>query len=755
MILNQTKMRLRTLILVSSGLLAAACAKTSFEENVPQEEGSISIQLAPEIEVKSETKAMAGGPDKNEFKIEIYKYTSSDLVRLYRDSYANTVGQKIKLNSAPYKIHARHGDSLAAGFNSIYYAGQAIVNVRPQTDESVTIEAKMANVKVAVEYGDNLKYDWPEYYVKVKSTTPCGRKRNLQFSQNEKRAGYLPHGNFVVELYVKIGEEWKYYHSPQMEALPNDFITFKVNTEKAESDAVLTARIDRDLEVIEKSLMMSSDWLPKDAPAIVQKDGNGADFGNQTFTIIEANNSRRSDLKADINVPGRIKNCWLEVTSDYLAGLGVPSRVDLAGDLEPSVEQALKSVGLKWMKGMSGQRLAYVDFSGITAWLDQQPCGANLFNATFSLDVIDQRQAAGQTQSEPVKFVQGKPTFEFYDIPSYNCWAWQIKNISTYITAGNPEVLVLEYKKSSENDSAWKVLDPIDNDPGNTAKIYNLLKTAPGTTYNFRLTYNGNPLTRVTKSATTEVAAQVGNNSFEQHTYESFKTTKKLVINYGSEYVTWYQPFRSGEPDKWWAVNSSATLDANITPEYVTYKCFPTVSFTSGAHSGSRAVIVASIAIDDYGSEVKSGNAKTGKLFIGTADNSSELKGTQTSSGHSFSSRPASMSFWYKLSSHNSDPFSAEIQIMDAGGAKIASGMRNDISASTSAWTKVTIPLTYTTQTKKAAKIYIIFNSSATNSTASRKTSFTRLNSSGSEVGSGNIHAGNVVWIDDVELIYE
>jgi hypothetical protein len=113
------------------------------------------------------------------------------------------------------------------------------------------------------------------------------------------------------------------------------------------------------------------------------------------------------------------------------------------------------------------------------------------------------------------------------------------------------------------------------------------------------------------------------------------------------------------------------------------------------------------------------------------------------------------MSFWYKLSSHNSDPFSAEIQIMDAGGAKIASGMRNDISASTSSWTKVTIPLTYTTQTKKAAKIYIIFNSSATNSTASRKTSFTRLNSSGSEVGSGNIHAGNVVWIDDVELIYE
>lgn len=745
-------MRLRTLILVCSGLLAAACAKTSFEENVPQEEGSISIQLAPEIEVKSETKAMAGGPDKNEFKIEIYKYTSSDLVRLYRDSYANTVGQKIKLNSAPYKIHARHGDSLAAGFNSIYYAGQAIVNVRPQTDESVTIEAKMANVKVAVEYGDNLKYDWPEYYVKVKSTTPCGRKRNLQFSQNEKRAGYLPHGNFVVELYVKIGEEWKYYHSPQMEALPNDFITFKVNTEKAESDAVLTARIDRDLEVIEKSLMMSSDWLPKDAPAIVQKDGNGADFGNRTFTIIEANNGSRSDLKADINVPGRIRNCWLEVTSDYLAGLGVPSRVDLAGDVEPSVEQALKSIGLKWMKGMSGQRLAYVDFSGITAWLDQQPCGANLFNATFSLDVIDQRQAAGQTQSEPVKFVQGKPTFEFYDIPSYNCWAWQIKNISTYITAGNPEVLVLEYKKSSENDSAWKVLDPIDNDPGNTAKIYNLLKTAPGTTYNFRLTYNGNPLTRVTKSATTEVAAQVGNNSFEQHTYETFDFSISWSTAKGSR--TWYQLYKSGETDPWWAVNSTATLDNKFTAAYWYYKCFPTVCVTNdNVYAGNRSVILASIAVNDWGSDMASGDAVTGEVYIGKADNSGEHKNEHISNGHSFASRPSSMSFYCKFDCHDS-PFSAEIKLYN-GSTQIASGSYTSEQASVSSWTRVDVPLAYSYTDRKADKIYIAFASSSTNSTSSRKTTLNVLNTSGNNSKTENIHAGNIVWLDEVVLIYE
>ena len=211
MILNQTKMRLRTLILVCSMLSAAACSKAPFEEDRPQEEGCISIQMNSEIEVRSGTKNVVGGPDKNEFKVEIYKYTGSDLVRLYRDTYANTVGQKIKLNAAPYKVHARHGDSLAAGFNAIYYAGQALVHVRPQSDETVSIEAKMANVKVAVEYGDNVLYDWPEFYAKVKCTTTCGRKRSLQFSQTEKRAGYVPNGNLTVELYVKTGTDYLFY----------------------------------------------------------------------------------------------------------------------------------------------------------------------------------------------------------------------------------------------------------------------------------------------------------------------------------------------------------------------------------------------------------------------------------------------------------------------------------------------------------------------------------------------------------------
>ena len=745
-------MRLRTVILVGIVSIASACTETTFEGPQPQQTGTLSVQIEPEINVNNATKAVSGTPDVKDFKIEIYKYASQGLVRLYRDTYENTVDKKIALNAADYMVHARHGDSLGVGFTAIYYAARANLTVHPQTDEVVRLEAKMANAKVAVKYGDNLKYDWPEYYAKVKCTTKGGRKRNLQFSQTETRAGYMPSGQFVVELYIKVGEDWMYYHSPEMTINPNDFVTFNVETEKANGTLNLTATVDNGVDVIEKSYELSSAWLPKDAPVIKTFDANGNDFTNKTYSIIEAEDKSRSDLKADIVAPGLVDHCYLEVTSDYLKALGVPEVVDLAADMNPAVKSALESVGLKWLV-IKGQRLGYVDFSGVSKWLVNQVCNPdNLFGATFSITVKDQRQAMGETQSAPITFNQNKPVFEFYDIPSYNCWAWQIKNISTYITAGNPKVLVLEYKKSSENDSSWKVLDPIDNDPGNTAKIYNLLKTAPGTTYNFRLTYNGNPLTRVTKSATTEVAAQVGNNSFEQHTYESFNFSISWSTSKGSR--TWYQLYKSGETDPWWAVNSTATLDNKFTAAYWYYKCFPTVCVTNdNVYAGNRSVILASIAVNDWGSEAFSGDAVTGEVYIGKADNSGEHKNEHVSNGHSFASRPSSMSFYCKFDCHDS-PFGAEIKLYN-GSTQIASGSYTSEKASVSSWTRVDVPLTYSHTNRKADKIYIAFVSSTSNSTSSRKTTLNVLNTSGSNSKTENIHAGNIVWLDEVVLIYE
>ena len=749
MILNQVKMRLRTLILVFSAMLmASACSTSRLEESEPDQVGYVSVELAPEIVVSRDTKAAVYGPDVNDFTIEFFKYTDSGLLRLYRDTYANTVGQKIPFNAADYKVHARHGDSLGVGFNAAYYAVEQTFPVRPQTEETINLEAKFANVKVAVEYGDNLKFDWEEFYVKVKCTTKGGRKRHLQFSQTETRAGYLPAGAFVVELYIKVNGEWMYYHSPELDAQPADFITFNIETEKAQSQVKIIARIDDGLDVLEKSIDVSSSWLPQDAPSIRMLDINGRNFGNQTFIVVEAGNVVRSDLKADIIAPGVINHCYLDIKSEYLQRLGVPGIVDLATDLDPSVEAALNSIGLKWMKGMKGQRLGYVDFSGITKWLNDIVCDSNnMFKADFSINVIDQRQAVGECVSAPVSFLQLKPEFELYDIPAYNCWATRIERISAWLIVGNPDAFKVEYRKYTDGEDAWREVTP-----GTNTDVYTITGLSPSTLYEVRARYNNNPKTEIRVYPRTEAALQVGNNGFEQHTYEIFNFSINWTSSKGSR--VWYQPYRSGETDPWWAVNSTATLDKEFWAGYWYYKCFPTVCMTrDNVYAGSRSIIVASIAIDDSASEVRKGDAVTGKLYIGKADNSGEHVNKVISEGHSFSSRPNSMSFYHKFDYHDS-PFRADIRLYN-GATEIASGSYTSGSSDVTSWTEVTVPLTYRYTDRKADKIYIRFVSSSTDSTGSRSIKLNVVNTDGSSSTTENVHAGNIVWLDDVVLNYE
>ena len=731
------------MILVGIVCMTSACSEAAFDGSQPQQTGTLSVQMESEICVDNATKAVSGTPDVKDFKVEIYKYASQGLVRLYRDTYENTVDKKIALNAADYMVHARYGDSLGVGFTAIYYAARANLTVHPQTDEVVRLEAKMANAKVAVKYGDNLKYDWPEYYAKVKCTTKGGRKRNLQFSQAETRAGYMPSGQFVVELYIKVGEDWMYYHSPEMTINPNDFVTFNVETEKANGTLNLTATVDNGVDVIEKSYELSSAWLPKDAPVIKTLDANGNDFTNKTYSIIEAEDKSRSDLKADIVAPGLVDHCYLEVTSDYLKALGVPEVVDLAADMNPAVKSALESVGLKWLV-IKGQRLGYVDFSGVSKWLVNQVCNPdNLFGATFSITVKDQRQAMGETQSAPITFNQNKPVFEFYDIPSYNCWAWQIKNISTYITAGNPKVLVLEYKKSSENDSAWKVLDPIDNAPGNTAKIYNLLKTAPGTTYNFRLTYNGNPLTQILKSATTESAAQIPNYNFSQWSQFShvFDPAGPEWLGGASTTYTWHRPY-SGT--KVWDINAKVSMPSEgegwTNPNV---KCFPCAGRSTSCQTGSYSALLMVVSVGTWNTnDTAPGTKYTGELFIGSANDS----GSPTYGKVSLTSRPSAVKVVYKYAPQGSEKFSMNFDLY-SGSTKLATLSAEGSAASD--WSELILPLSYTSSTQKATDVAVRFKASTSASDVKVKTQV--------EYGGGTYtaHVGSQLRIDRVELIYE
>ena len=396
---------------------------------------------------------------------------------------------------------------------------------------------------------------------------------------------------------------------------------------------------------------------------------------------------------------------------------------------------------------MSGKRLSYIDFSGLADYISQNAPyvpGYDQSCVDFSLTVVDKVGKSTTSQIYTISMDKSQADLLLND---YDIWGTKVAGTTLNVSKGDPSKFVLKCVAASDlMYSSVITLEPLSVS-GTKVKFgpFNGLKA--GTGYKVWAVYNGNHNNKTREfSFTTENAQQIGNNGFESFTVKTFS---------GTYNANWFELWGSGDNNPWWATNSSVTLDSSHALTYPNYKTFPTVNMTSVAHSGSYAISVASIAVADASSDVNWfnswGDAQAGELFVGKADNSGEHKGGHVEDGHAFSSRPTSMSYWYKFDSFESDPYHVEVQVLDESGEVIGSAKRTDMNTSVSGWTKETLPITYEITTKKAAKIYIIFKSSATGKTSSRKFTLSRYVSA---EGTVTVHAGNVLWLDDIMLNY-
>ena len=247
-------------------------------------------------------------------------------------------------------------------------------------------------------------------------------------------------------------------------------------------------------------------------------------------------------------------------------------------------------------------------------------------------------------------------------------------------------------------------------------------------------------------SLTTEPKAQVGNAGFEEWHTEIYKFTATLA---GTKEREWYLPWNTGEDDIWWAVNSKKTMLSECTNWNFDYKVFPTISWSSSESNrsqGEKSIQVATVATGAWA--IPSGGSVTphaGEIWIGSADNN----GNHVSDGHSFFSRPSSLSFWYQYVPVESEKFYMKVELKAEDGTLLASneipeGMENITGEI------ITLPLKYSTNDKKVSSIYIVFKSS-TNSTPKYNTGVT-IEMAGKNQTS---HIGSILRIDDIKLNYE
>lgn len=717
------------------GLLTGCTAERPGSDGVPHE-GAVRLFLSQE---SPDTKSTLDNlPSLDDFEVEIY---NARALRLYRDTYAQAKDATIKLNAGDFRLVAHHGDTLGAGFDKPYFLAQKEFTVHGFAEnggepDQVEATACLANVRMKVVQGTNLPTSYKDAYVVVRHAQYT--KKQVKFVRSESRYGYMPGGNLYLEVYAQLFTgEWKYYKSEPAEYLPNDNVTFNVDAAGRDGSLSVNITVDRSVETIEVDELIGEKALPAREPYFVfngDKDGAYAYSCNNGFT--KTVNDAILTLSAGAST--HISSVVLHTES---ASVTLPD-ADLV-TVSGADKQSLVNAGLDWMAG-SASNLGYVDFSGL---VNNMIASGTAASATFTLTLTD---GVGQ-QVNGTFSVNVQPFAATVNIPDGNIWAWKMTGITATVT-GVDEVpadatLGLQWSTDGSNWSSEKAAVSVS---GNTVQFGDISGLAPATAYRFRVVpmHLTERASATAGSFTTEAAQQVGNNGFEEYTAQSYTTPVTLWSDFK---VTWWQLY-SNAGSAWWGVNALRTIEnGSVATAYQDYKTYPCVAvFNSGSYSGNSVMLATVYIGNSAASEISHGNTNyPGEIFLGTANNQNKGSWAKTSEGHAFASRPSALSFMHRFNP-NGAAYYAQIQVLDTSGNVIGSGEKNDGTAAVSAWTRVSIPITYSVTNRKAASLRISIRSSQNGGEGARK-----LDNISTLSGTHKIYCGNALYVDNVELLYE
>lgn len=702
-------------------LLASSCSRreeTMYEPGT----GGVRIDLATEAPA---TRADVPELSPDDFKVEIINKAGVIFKRW--GTYAEYKSQDnplVQMNVGDgYTLRATLGDSTASGWNAWFFKGESVFSVLPQQTVEVRAVCRMANVKVAVNYGDNVINDYVSYRTIVSNS-----RGRLDFDMEHKdEAGYMPVGPLTVDVELTDGDGriWYFRNGSQIEAYPGDFITLNLDTDEIPSQEIgLIISIDRTTNDSTVNVELPSYMLPKDAPLLIPEAGGFDENG--TLTMVEGT---EPNANISFNAVSGLTGCTMTVGSAYLSSLGWPQTLDFLS-LSADEKNILERDGLTYVVEEAGT-MGAIDFSAVARkFAYSEDAGANAHS--FTIKITD---ALGKTAEATFVITPRAASKSIAEISEGNVWAARIENVVLSTEDGDPELL---YPEVRAEGGQWTRPSCTSTSVSGTTNTFTITGLTPGTGYSVRARYN-NGASETVREVTTEEAQQVENAGFEDW-YEWEYYVNKSGLFWGDDVnQTNYAPYLN-DGSKWWDCNNSETTPGDRTNTGASYKSFPMVSYVAGREGGKSAQLM-TIAISNTATSgtAPSPTVGLGKIFTGV------YGGTQ---GRPFSSRPEQLSFWYKYAPCESDSFKAYIAVRN-GDTVIGEGTLTS-SASVSSWVQAVVDITYSRTDLKADTIYVEFVSG----------SDTGKWQYGVDIVYGgertaNVHGGSTLTIDDIELIYE
>ena len=713
-------------------LLVSSCSQKQ-ETLYEPGKGGVRIDLATELPATRADLA-EGSLNVDDFKVEILN--SKGVIFKRWNTYAEyKSGENAAFHmnaGGPYTLRATYGDSLASGWSAWFFKGEATFTVPAQDVVSVSAVCRMANIKVAVAYGEDMTTDYKEY-----KTTVTSRRGSLVFDMAHKdEAGYMPADPLTVdvELTDHDGKKWYFRNSAQVQAAPGDFITLNLNTKaEPEQELGLSLTVDYGTNDVEVPVDIST-ALPTEAPSISSLEGFDAETGALP-SFIEGTMPEAAAVNFTWDARATLASCRLKVTSSYFDEYDLPKDVDLCA-VQGNQGELLRQHGIEFpdfSKGLAGQQ-AGIEFEQFAQNLAYN-ADAAANTHTFEITVTDNKDKSVS------RTVTVAPAQASKSVTVQPAGMWARRAYISLSTDGDAQKLGVQYQK--QGSSAWTDPQTADVLVDGGTKTLTVLGLEPGTSYTFRAVYNKYQ-SEATEVFTTEVEQQVGNAGFEEWTTE----THSFVYNFLGKHehnIDWDLPWTN---DQWWAVNSKKTMPSStsVASDNWNWVRFPTVAYTTDANSDGKAAMIYSVNVGDWlTSSAIVGDRVAGELFIGTADDS----GNHSSDGHDFGNRPDVMRFYFKYQPVNSETFYVRVELR-SGSDVIASAERDDIGL-TSSWTPMDMPLVYTDETQKATSIYIIFKSTTAEKPEVTGNYNLVIRDGKSEKG----NFGSILYVDDIELIYE
>ena len=747
----------------------SSCVANTLEDGSAGLEGEALLKIGLSIDdslqiVQTRAQALDASlvPPADSLYVELYRYgkkqgkpnSKEGWNRIYFGKYKEAKDMTWRVNAGNFRMLAFHGDSTACGFDKPYFKADKEFLVEgglgagwKPNETYVEAEAKVSNVRMTVNFDETVSGSYYDYFLRFTNLDqlkadgePNKYKQVLRYKKGETRDAYMmPAKKLKVEFMAQHeygdADSWKYTVIDTLEVVENDHITMDVSV-KDPRYGKLTIEITSDMHIEKKEtdVEILEYWAPQDAPQVVP-----AGFPGGEHAVVEGDVSGNSAMISVVARAG-LTNLFLKVESDYLSGAGIDlplgTEIDLADPgLAQTVKDRLLAAGFEWQDGIKGSReLTYIKMTGLFTKVNRLNTVLTQEKeiAKFRIRAVDTAGKETQVDLSAVAY----PVLQTLTIDEGSVWANKI--VSPLLTAPRGSAKLFKLQVSSDRNT-WRDLASFAS-ADVTAIDFGTIAVQPDTRYYFRTIYNDNEyqVSNVVE-VRTEKELQVGNAGFEYfHTQ-----TRSVTRWFDTIEREWYLPYLSTDSDPWWAVNSRKTMPSSTTPAHIDFKCTPCAGYSTDRYSGEKSAIVYTVNVNGANTDGTSfGDKIPGEIWIGTADDS----GNHNTDGHSFTSRPSTLSFWYRYDSYNNETFVVNMYIKDSNGNEIARIEKTDGQAAGN-WTQCVLPIVYTDNTKKASSIYLSFKSSNAGDISMNKS----IEVAGKTQAG---HIGSVLRIDDIELTY-